>query len=158
MVFVRSGVDRHAGFTMMELLVVVLIIGTLLGFLIPNLHRSIVKARATTIVGDLHVVRVAVHSHLADLGTWPGDAQRGVIPGTLGPYLPEGFSFRADDYTLDYDNVPERRQSGSSFYILVTVFVTQSEVGQELDRILSSSAWLGGEPKFTVSKRGVMVR
>ncbi|MFW5904693.1 MAG: type II secretion system protein, partial [bacterium] len=95
--------DRR-GVTLIELMVVVLIVGTVAGIAIPHTQRALLRARAVDVMGQLNAMRVAVVNYQADEDAWPEDEPPGVIPGGLESYLPEGFSFNRDDYRLDYEN------------------------------------------------------
>lgn len=135
----------RGGFTLVELLIVVLVIGILASIAIPNFQRAIIKTRATSIVADLHVIRVAAYNHMADHQEWPRDRNRGIIPVTLVPYLPTDFSFRTEHYVLDYDNWSGR----GGFDIGVTAIMNDPVLGAEVIRILGRNTWSNGRDKFT---------
>ena len=99
----RRGMGE-AGFTLVELLIVVVIISIVVGIVQPNLQKAVLRARATSVIGDMQVVRVAVLSYQAENHNWPPDHTRGQVPPDLEPYLPEGFSFSTQLYSLDFDN------------------------------------------------------
>jgi prepilin-type N-terminal cleavage/methylation domain-containing protein len=96
----------RGGFTLVELLVTVSIVGILAGLAIPNLRNMTFRARATSVAGDLEVIRVATLNFNGDAHTWPAEAASGVVPPELVNFLPEGFSFAGTGYTLDFENVP----------------------------------------------------
>ena len=85
--------DRRSGFTLIELLMVVLIISILAALAQPKLRSVLIKARATEIMGDLDVARLAVEDFHADNSRWPVGAGQAVVPPELVPHLPDGFSF-----------------------------------------------------------------
>jgi prepilin-type N-terminal cleavage/methylation domain-containing protein len=135
------------GFTLVELLLVLAIISILAAVAQPNLHRALVKARATDVVGDLNVIKVAILTYQADQNEWPRDRNRGQIPRGLEEYLPEGFSFRGEDYTLDYDNWSGKRKT--KFDIGLTYISRDQELGLEVLEMLGSNVWSDGKTKFT---------
>ncbi len=141
----------RAGFTLVELLLVMVIVGILAGLAQPSLQRALMKARAADVVGDMNVVRVAVFNYLAEEGEWPADRGRGRIPRGLEDYLPEGFDFRSERYTMDYDNWAGRRgrRFRNTFDIGLTVVMNDSELGQEVVRMLGGNAWTNGRRRFT---------
>jgi prepilin-type N-terminal cleavage/methylation domain-containing protein len=96
----------RGGFTLVELLVTVSIVGILAGLAIPNLRNMTFRARATSVAGDLEVIRVATLNFNANAHTWPTETASGVVPPELVGFLPEGFSFTGTGYTLDFENVP----------------------------------------------------
>lgn len=96
--------DSRAGFSLIELLMAVSIVGILAGLAIPNLTAMTYRARATEVAADLEVVRVATVSFNGDAHTWPADAAAGVVPPELNGYLPEGFSFQGNGYEIKFEN------------------------------------------------------
>jgi prepilin-type N-terminal cleavage/methylation domain-containing protein len=135
----------RSGFTLVELVIVVMVIGLLAAIGIPNFQRAVLKARATEAVSELHVIRVAVMGYLADTNTWPAEVARGRIPSGLGDYLPDGFSFAPEAYTIDYDN-----WSGTSEgFIGLAIITAEPELGAAMVDMLGSNAWTNGSDKFT---------
>ena len=96
----------RAGFTLVELLVTVSIVGILAGLAIPNMRNMTFRARATSVAGDIQAITVATVSYNANAHAWPSESPSGVIPPELVPYLPDGFSFQGEGYELDFENVP----------------------------------------------------
>ena len=97
--------NRRGGFSLIELLVAVSIVGILAGLAIPNMRNVTFRARATAVIGDLNVVRQATLDYNADQNGWPANSALGVVPPELNGYLPDGFSFQGDGYELDFENV-----------------------------------------------------
>ena len=100
----RAVASRRGGFSLIELLMAVSIVGILAGLAIPNLQNMTYRARATSVAADLEVVRVATVNYNGDAHTWPGSAGLGTVPTELNGYLPEGFSFVGDGYQLQFSN------------------------------------------------------
>ncbi|MGE0160452.1 MAG: type II secretion system protein [Gemmatimonadales bacterium] len=101
----REGLGR-AGFTLVELLVTVSIVGILAGLAIPNMRNMTFRARATTVAADLEALRIATLNYNGNAHAWPAEVASGVVPPELTPYLPEGFSFAGNGYEIDFENVP----------------------------------------------------
>jgi prepilin-type N-terminal cleavage/methylation domain-containing protein len=135
------------GFTLIELLVVMSIISILAGIAVPILRGVIVKARAADVVGDMNVIKVAVLTYQSDHNAWPGDANRGQIPPGLSEYLPGGFTFLQDGYTLDYDNWSSNGRA--LFNVGVTAITDEEDLGRALWEMLGENAWSDGQTKFT---------
>lgn len=139
----RQGSIARKGMTLIELLVVVLIISILAAIAQPRMSQIIVKARATDLIADLEVVRVALYSYQTAVNVWPADVSQGVIPAGLDAFLPGNFSFVKDDYTLDYEY-----WGGSPFLMGVAVITSDVELGLTALDMLSSPKWMSGN-KYT---------
>lgn len=97
--------NRRGGFTLVELLITVAIVGILAGLAIPNMRNVTFRARATSVFGDLNVLRQATLDYIADQNSWPPEEASGNVPAGLAPFLPDGFSFQGDGYELDFENL-----------------------------------------------------
>ena len=95
---------RRGGFSLIELLTTMSIIGILAAVAMPNFRNAVVHARAVEVASDFEVVKVATVSFNADMHAWPPDATLGTVPAELTSYVPEGFSFQGDGYELKFEN------------------------------------------------------
>jgi prepilin-type N-terminal cleavage/methylation domain-containing protein len=82
------------GFTLVELLIVVVILGILAAVTVFGLSGSTSKSNKAACNTDARSVEVAVEAYHSDNGAWPSIASGGVIDGTnllgvgsSGPYL-----------------------------------------------------------------------
>lgn len=134
---------RRGGFTLVELLVVTAIVGILAGLAIPNMRTVLLRARATELVGDMEVVRVAALTYHGTNFRWPDEVAVGVIPTGLDAYLPDGYSFNRDGYDLDYENwsIPGGLPGDPSTHTLigVSVAVVDPSLGNALTELLGSA-------------------
>jgi prepilin-type N-terminal cleavage/methylation domain-containing protein len=102
----RAPLDgRRGGFSLVELLMAVSIVGILAGLAIPNMRNMTFRARATSVAADIEVLRVATLNFNASAHIWPAERPSGVVPPELTGFLPEGFSFDGNGYQLDYENL-----------------------------------------------------
>lgn len=62
---------RAAGFTLVELMVVMAIIATLLTLALPRYFHSVERSREAVLKQDLHIMRDAIDKYLADRGRYP---------------------------------------------------------------------------------------
>lgn len=67
---IRTG-RRTAGFTLIELMMVLTIMAILLSIAIPRYMNSLVKAREAALLEDLYVMRDAIDKHYSDTGKYP---------------------------------------------------------------------------------------
>ncbi len=82
----RSEEERH-GFTLVEIMIVVAVIGLLAGIAIPSLTRARINARVSRMANDLRTFAAAFEMHNLDQGHWPTDVNRGIIPPSMQGYL-----------------------------------------------------------------------
>src|SRR5437867_1973131 len=66
---VRVGGER--GFTLLELMSIVTIVGILVTMAVPSYQTSVVKAREAVLIRDLFTVRDLLDQHRADKGKYP---------------------------------------------------------------------------------------
>lgn len=85
---------KRRGFTIIELLVVVAIIGILANIALPVLRDVRRRADAAAVVADFGTIRVAAFDNYAATGTFPPNGGWGVVPPALGNSLPGGFDFQ----------------------------------------------------------------
>lgn len=139
----RTG-DRR-GFTMVEVLVVVVVASIVTRIAVPNVQEALLRARATEALADLRVVEVAAREYNADTGSWPAEAAPGEVPPELAPYLPDGFAFEFPDYQLDWElwALPEGLPSDPSARELVAVsLVTErTDLGLAVAQLLGPNGW-----------------
>ncbi len=79
------------GFTLVELLVVVLILGILAGVAAPRLFDVSHHAQIAAIVQHIRVGQHAAERYFAEHGEYPRDANSGVFPPDFTGYLPENY-------------------------------------------------------------------
>ena len=63
--------QSHRGFTLLELMIVMAIMGILITIAQPNLKQSIVRAREAVLREDLYQIRDALDQYYADNGKYP---------------------------------------------------------------------------------------
>lgn len=150
-----SRMSRRGGFTMVELLVVVSIVGILAGLAIPNMRTVLLRARATEVAADFDVVRVAALQYNAQTQLWPSETSLGVVPGELEDYLPDGFTFQGNGYELDYErwDMPGGLPGDPSTRTLIGVSVTTDS--DELGNAVAQ--FLGGTILFSVGNTHTVV-
>ncbi len=73
----------EAGFTLIELMIVVSIIGILSTIAVPSYQSSLIKARETVLRQDLFTLRELLDHHRADQGKYPPSLEGLVVAGYL---------------------------------------------------------------------------
>ena len=86
-------VRGRAGYTLVELLVVMLVVGILAGLALPRVRSALHRADATRIVTDVNTIEQAAVAHLTETGAFPSSGGVGAVPDEMEDRLPEGFSF-----------------------------------------------------------------
>lgn len=67
--------DGSAGFTLLEILVVLVMLGLLVGAIVPNIISQTGKGEINRIVRDITTVEDAAKNFRVDLTRWPGDLE-----------------------------------------------------------------------------------
>ena len=136
----RAHPGRRSGYSFVELLVVMALLGLLAGIAIPRYRTIKRRATAAAAVGDFGSVRVAAYNYFAEHGTFPPDSPAGVTPPGLVPHLPTGFQFAASEYTLDYDVWPGDPSNPSQVVLGVTVTSADQEIINFIGRVVKAGS------------------
>jgi prepilin-type N-terminal cleavage/methylation domain-containing protein len=91
------------GFTFIEILIVMIIIGLLARIAIPHYTDMKRRAIAASIMGDLQTIRVATYTYYTEKSNWPPEYGPGVVPTELVDLLPRDFPFAHPDYDYDFE-------------------------------------------------------
>jgi len=76
-------IKREDGFTLIEVLAVIIIIGVLSAVVIPKLASSVANARRKADIATAHEVKAALDRYQLESGTYPKDADLTVTDGTV---------------------------------------------------------------------------
>ena len=116
----------HAGFTLLEMIVVLVIIGLLAGLVGPNLFRQADRAKVQTAETQVKMLRGAIHAFRLDTGRLPTEAEGIQVllrrpeddrigPYWSGPYLDGAVPLDPWNRPYVYSLVPSELESFSLF-------------------------------------------
>ncbi len=77
----------HTGFTLLEIMIVVAIVGLLLAIAIPSFFLARHNTENAQFINDLRVACAAFQNYTMDVGHYPPDGQPGVVPPGMDAYL-----------------------------------------------------------------------
>ena len=88
--------DRRAGFTLIEMVVVVSILGILAAIALPNYKGAIIQAKEAVLREDLYRFRDLIDQYQADKGRYPESLEAMVSAGYLRKIPNDPFTRQAD--------------------------------------------------------------
>ncbi len=141
---------ERAGFTMIEVLTVLMITSVVVRIGIPNYQGVLSRTEAVRAAGDLRVVQEALEAFRSDHQDWPRDSGPGQVPPELVPHLQDGFSFNRGRYRLDFqsweipDGLPSR--PGARALLGLSIITEDPLLGAALEEILGTEF-----PHFTLA-------
>lgn len=112
--FAGCGPAAEEGFTLLELLVVMTIIGILAAIAVPALRDSPQRAREAALKEDLFAMRSVIDQYHGDKGNYPADLQTLVTEGYLRKIPVDPMTKSADTWTVAYEEAPTSDSSSGS--------------------------------------------
>jgi general secretion pathway protein G len=97
----RKRQNSESGFTLIELMVVMLIIGVLMTIAIPNYVAAVKSAHEAVLKEDLHVMRNAIDSYTMDKQKAPQSLQDLVDSGYLKSIPTDPFTRTSDGWVVN---------------------------------------------------------
>lgn len=78
---------RRRGFTLVELMICIVIIGLLARLVVPSFNALRQQSEAARIVNDFKQLSGAFEVYVMENGNWPADVSEGVFPSEMEGYL-----------------------------------------------------------------------
>ncbi|HKK17852.1 MAG TPA: prepilin-type N-terminal cleavage/methylation domain-containing protein [Opitutales bacterium] len=79
--------NQKSGFTLVEIMVVVVIIGLLAAIAIPAFSRAREASQNARLASDLRLYAGAIETFIMENGVYPEDSSSGAVPAGLEPYI-----------------------------------------------------------------------
>ncbi len=133
-----DGVVARAGFTLVEIMVVVVIIGLLAAMALPAFQRVREKSIASRYANDFRQFESAFQRYATENGGWPPAGTLGAIPAGMAGYLPTSFT-DASPMGGGY------QWSGPSCYVVLRNSAATDVLMQRVDALLDDGDLTTGE-------------
>lgn len=91
---------RSGGFTLLELLIVMTIVGILATIAVPSYQKSVIKSRETVLMEDLYQMRHAIDAFFADRNRYPDSLDELVTRKYLRGLPRDPFTREVDTWEL----------------------------------------------------------
>jgi len=126
---------RRRGFTLVELLVVIVVLAVLAAIVLPKFMDSSTRSKESSLKTDLKLIRNAVSVFQADIGKYPGSLADLAETDKTKVKDKDGNVVSATDWHGPYlETVPTDPVSGNAFsYTAATGKVASSAAGNGLD-------------------------
>jgi len=139
--FSRNESKRRSGFTLVELLVVIVVLAVLAAIVLPKFMNSSARSKESSLRSDLKLLRSAVNAFNADTGKYPNSLADLAESDKTKVKIADGTVVSPTDWHGPYvETVPTDPISGSAFtYDPAAGKVTSSATGNALDGSAYSS-------------------
>ena len=128
------------GFTLIEVLVAMMILGILINIAIPAVQDAKRKALAASAIADVQVIQTAVIDYFAENDVVPASAGWGAIPAGLRASLPNNFVFMEGDVSYRWQRFGARRQRRTGQLGRIRVRSSDRKLATDIRRLYQGRA------------------
>jgi prepilin-type N-terminal cleavage/methylation domain-containing protein len=132
--------NTRTGFTLVETMVVVGIIGLLTSISIPAMQKARSGSIATALANNFRTYAQAFEVHALEEGTWPPDANNGIIPDGMEGQLPHFTETTAAGGNWDWEHLAVGVTAGIS----LRTSNADPAILERIDKILDDGNLLTG--------------
>jgi prepilin-type N-terminal cleavage/methylation domain-containing protein len=123
----RVGRRATAGFTLLEISVVIFIISVIAAFAVPALKTVVLESRARALANDLRVFAGAFQAYAQEKGDWPsGESAPGTVPAGMTALLGKTNWERVTPIGGHYTWAPNSLQQGERYRAAILISSTDS--------------------------------
>ena len=126
---VHMSVQRSAGFTLLEMIAVVAIIGILVGIALPNYKAAIMQSKEAVLKEDLFRFRDVIDQYYADKGKYPASLDTLVDEGYLRKIPPDPITGSSDWETVPAEQDPDSPAETPGVYDVKSASTAPSQSG-----------------------------
>jgi general secretion pathway protein G len=109
--------DRQieSGFTLLELLIVVALIGIIAALAVPQFKHTPLKAKEAVLKEDLYILRDVIDQHFTDKGKYPSTLQDLVEAGYLRKIPSDPITGSAESWVIETVPAAEGEEAGGVY-------------------------------------------
>ncbi|MEX2045352.1 MAG: type II secretion system protein [Opitutus sp.] len=113
--------STRRGFTLVELMIVVLIISMLAMLAVPAFARIQRRTKTAAIINDIRVFTAAFETYAHENGTWPAESAAGVMPTGMSSQLGGSAWGRVTPMGGKYNWESDQMHFGTRFRAAITI-------------------------------------